>query len=107
VNQVSHQLGFTDEVAQEHGLIQEMFADQFDGNSFGKIPGTMLAGFINDTHSAFSYLADKFVAEMIVDVDALVHGKPCRRLSIQSIPTLPEGLPVAQSPVKSRVGPLM
>jgi hypothetical protein len=67
VDQIRDELGFTDEIIDEHFLVRIALTDDLDGDPLDEIAGAVLFGLVNDTHAALEYLADDFVAEVALD----------------------------------------
>ena len=66
VNQVRHQLGFADEVLDEHLLAGEARADHLDRHALDEIARPMLLPFVNNAHPALKNLADDLVTEPVL-----------------------------------------
>ena len=67
VDEVGNELGFADEIFNELLLVGVVLANDFNGDAFDEVAGSMLFGFVNDPHAAFENLADNIVAEFVLD----------------------------------------
>jgi len=67
VDQVSHQLGFADEIFDEHLLARVIRPDDFDRHPLDEIARPVLFSLINNPHAALKNLADDGVSEITLD----------------------------------------
>jgi hypothetical protein len=86
VNQIGDELGFADEILDEHLLGRETRPNDFDGDPFDEFLRAVLLGLIDDAHAALKDFAGDFVVKFVLDCEQR-HARMLENWPVKSSPT--------------------